>query len=406
MRSVLIAGGGIGGLATALALARRGHAVTVFERSREFGEIGAGLQLGPNGMRALHRLGCAGEVLHRAVPVRHLRVLDGATGTLLVQVDLLGAFRERFGHPYVVAHRAHLHAVLLSACRSSGRVRLHAGSPVTDLRHDDAGVAVQVADDRWFLGSTLVGADGLHSVVRTRVLDDGPPRPSGHTTYRAVLPAEVVPAHLRPDSATLWAAPGRHAVHYPIDGGRQVNVVVTVDNAATRPVSGAVVPAVPVLKAFARFASPVRDLMALVPRWTAWVLCDREPVARWGAGRITLLGDAAHPMVQYAAQGACMALEDAVELAHQVDAHEDIVQALHRYAEIRAPRTGRVQRTARALGSDFYHLDGARALERNALLSSLTQEELQDRLAWLYEDHLSPDGSVVTGAGSGRGKTT
>jgi salicylate hydroxylase len=230
-----------------------------------------------------------------------------------------------------------------------------------------------------------VGADGLRSAIRTQVVGDGAPIVSGHTTFRSVIPTGRMPEELRWNAATLWAGPKCHIVHYPLKGWQVFNLVATYDSGATEAVIGKPVDTDLVRATFGHVCERARRIIAHGENWRQWVLCDREPVRNWVDGRALLLGDAAHPMLQYFAQGACMALEDAVCLAHEVERHAtDLDAAFAAYNRSRAPRTGRVQMGSRLLGQLVYHPEGAKADVRNAVLGAMSPEDHYLRLQWLY----------------------
>lgn len=386
MLHALVAGGGIGGLACALALARGGHRVTVLERRPDPTEIGAGIQIAPNGFHALDRLGVGRAVRAGAVRVEALRLLDDTSGETLARLPLTGAYRRRFGGPYAVVGRRDLHHPLLAGCRAAPGITLVTGATATGYAQGPDGVTLHTADGRTVRGDLLVGADGLWSAIRTGVVGDGPPRVSGHTIHRAVVPVERVPEHLRWNSVTLWAGAGRHVVHYLIDGGRHLNLAVTVDDGARDVVSGRPVPREHVLDRLDGLRPAARTLAALADDWREWVLCDRDPVATWTDGRVALLGDAAHPMLQYAAQGACQALEDAVVLGDLLSgAGPDAVpERLTAYEDARRSRAGCAQLLAREMGTHLYHPAGTGARSRDALLRSLSVEDLYRKVSWLH----------------------
>ncbi|MFH9138919.1 3-hydroxybenzoate 6-monooxygenase [Streptomyces sp. NPDC017524] len=385
MAELLVAGGGIGGLAVALAAAGRGYRVTVLERRDAFTELGAGIQLAPNAFRALDRLGVGEQVRERAVFIDELRLMDGTTDEVINTMSLGTAYRERFGNPYAVVHRTDLYQPLLDACRRTPGVELCTGAAVTGYEQDADRVTAVLANGERVGGDALVGADGIHSAVRAQMIRDGEPLVSGHTIYRSVIPMDRVPEHLRSNAVTLWAGPGWHFVHYPISGGREFNLAVTKDDGAREAVTGRPTPADHVLAQFPEIGPKAGLLLRLGEQWKSWVLCDRDPVPGWTDGRVVLTGDAAHPMLQYAAQGACMALEGAVHLGSVLDCDAgDLPQRLidHNYA--RAPRTARAQQVARAMGREVYHPAGVAAKERNAEIGSLSQAELHGKVAWLH----------------------
>lgn len=381
----LIAGGGIGGLAAALSIAHHGNHAEVLERSPEFGEIGAGIQLAPNAFHTLDTLGIGRSVQQRAVHIDELRFMDGTTGERVASMPLTGAYRDRFGAPYPVAHRGDLHRELLDACAAHPRVTLRTSSAVVRYAQTAESVAVRTRAGGELVGDALLGADGIRSAVRSQLLGDGPPRISGHTIYRSVIPMEQVPPELRWNTVTLWAGRKWHFVHYPISGGRFLNLAATRDDGAAHVVSGRPVPREQVLNAFTGLSDTAAALLALGRGWKEWVLCDRDPVERWTDGRVALLGDAAHPMLQYAAQGACMALEDAVVLGQRLaGACSDVPGALERFAAERRPRTAAAQQVARAMGEQLYHPAGEAARERNRTLSALSDDELLQKVEWLH----------------------
>ena len=382
---ILIAGGGVGGLAAALGLARKGRSVVVLEKAAELGEIGAGIQLGPNAFHAFDRLGVGDAARAIAVHIDRLRLMDAVGGGEIAHMDLGEDFRARFGNPYAVIHRGDLHGVFLRACREHPRVELRTSCAVVGYAQDGARVSARLASGEVVRGAALIGADGLWSKVRAQLVGDGPPRVSGHTTYRSVIPTERMPEDLRWNAATLWAGPKCHIVHYPLSGWKAFNLVVTYHNDAPEPVAGKPVDEEEVMAGFRHVHPRARDIIRHGTDWKLWVLCDRDPVERWVDGRVALLGDAAHPTLQYLAQGACMAMEDAACLAETVEAHPDRVEAaLEEYRRRRVLRTARVQLQSRAIGEHVYHPAGAHALLRNAVMSAKSQEEWRDALAWLY----------------------
>lgn len=386
MAHILVAGGGIGGLAAAIALADQGHRITVLERRPEFTEFGAGIQLAPNAFTALDRLGVGDGVRERAVFIDQLRLMDGTTDELINAMPLTGGYRERFGNPYVVVHRTDLYRPLLDACRAHApRIELRTEATVVGYTQD-TGHAVAVLDSGERLtADALIGADGIRSTVRGQLLGDGEPRVSGHTIYRSVIPMERVPEQLRSNTVTLWAGPKWHFVHYPISGGRYLNLAATRDDGATVPVIGRPVPREHVLAEFPGLGPTPGRLLELGEDWKCWVLCDRDPADRWVDGRVALLGDAAHPMLQYAAQGACMALEDAVLLGDLLDCPaERIPGRLAVYNAARGRRTAKAQLIAREMGRQVYHPAGTAAKERNDRLSALSAGELHDLVDWLH----------------------
>uniref|UniRef100_UPI0024A8130C 3-hydroxybenzoate 6-monooxygenase n=1 Tax=Streptomyces sp. CC208A TaxID=3044573 RepID=UPI0024A8130C len=383
MARIIVAGGGIGGLAAALSVERQGHDVVVLERRRAFEELGAGIQLGPNAFWALDRLGVGADVRDRAVFIDELRFMDGTSGACVARMPLTESYRARFRNPYAVVHRGDLYEPLLRACRAASRVTLVAGASVTGYTQDAERVTVALADGTSVTGDALIGADGIRSVVRAQLVGDGEPRVSGHTIYRSVIPMEKVPEDLRWNAVTLWAGPAWHFVHYAIGGGEYLNLAATRDDGATVAVAGEPVDRTHVLSEFPGLGDTTRRLLELGEDWRTWVLCDRDPVGDWTDGRVTLLGDAAHPMLQYAAQGACMALEDAVALGELLD-RDAIAPSLRKYASERYDRTAKAQLVAREMGTQLYHPAGDGAKARNAMLSAFSETDLHDKVDWLH----------------------
>jgi salicylate hydroxylase len=382
---VLVVGGGIGGLAAALALARQGVHVRVLEQAAEFKEIGAGIQLGPNVFRMFERLGITDAVTKLAVFPENLILLDCVTKQELARVPLDQGFRDRFKHPYAVIHRADIHGVLLDACRRSERIALETSQQVVAIEDDGARVTVATAQGRRCTGAALVGADGLWSKVRNHLLGDGRPRVSGHIAYRAVLPTAEMPAHLRWPSMTIWAGEKTHLVHYPLRGGALFNLVAVFHSDRYEEGWDSYGDAAELHQRFAGTCDEVRALLAKIESWRMWVLCDRNPVKEWSRGRVTLLGDAAHPMLQYLAQGACMAIEDAVCLADQLaEAHGDVPAALVAYQNARYLRTGRVQITARVFG-EVLHASGVARELRAMMFAARDPQQSREAMAWLYD---------------------
>lgn len=382
---IIIAGGGIGGLATALGLAQKGYTSIILEKSAQLGEIGAGIQLGPNAFHAFDYLGVGDEARKMAVYIDNLRLMDALSGDEIARIPLGDDFRTRFGNPYAVVHRGDLHKVFLDACKASDLIDINTSADVVDYQQDQSKVTVFLKNKEQLTGRALIGADGLWSNVRNKLVGDGAPRVSGHTTYRSVIPYGDMPVDLRWNAATLWAGPKCHIVHYPLSGWKYFNLVVTYHNDVHEPVAGLPVDYDEVKKGFEHVAPIARQIIERGKDWKLWVLCDRDPIMNWVDGRVALLGDAAHPMLQYLAQGACMAMEDAVCLSVEMQAHSgDIEPALNAYQVRRRIRTARVQLQSREVGDHIYHPDGAHAQLRNQIMGAKSPEEWYDVMAWLY----------------------
>ena len=382
---VIVAGGGIGGLAAALGLGREGIDVLVLERAPVLGEIGAGIQLGPNAFHCFDILGIGDAARGMAVFIDKLRLMDAMSGEEITHIPLDAPFRRRFGNPYAVVHRGDLHGVFLRACKDSARIKLRTGCEVVGYEQDGGSVTALLHSGERIRGSALIGADGLWSNIRKQIVGDGPPHVSGHTTYRSVIPTEQMPEDLRWNAATLWAGPKCHIVHYPLSDWRVFNLVVTCHNHAPEPVAGKTCDAEEVMQGFRHVHPRAREIIGIGSDWKQWVLCDREPTATWVDGRAALLGDAAHPTLQYFAQGACMAMEDGVALAEEIRARPTrIAEALESYQRRRTLRTARVQLQSRAIGEHIYHPSGAHAALRNAVMRAKSPQDWYDELAWLY----------------------
>jgi len=389
---VVIVGGGIGGMAAALALAQKGVRTQVLEQASEFKEVGAGIQLGPNVFRMFDVLGLTEAVSRLAVFPENLIMLDAITGEEVTRVPLDGRFRAKFTHPYALIYRPDLLAVLLEACRSNGLIELHTSRKVVAVDEHGDGVTARTDSGTSYDGAALIGADGLWSTIRQLIVGDGKPQVAGHITYRAVLPTKEVPEHLRRWSMTFWAGEKVHLVIYPLRGGDLYNLVAVFHSNRYEEGWDSFGDPAELHERFAKTCAPVRTLLGKIESWRMWVLCDRPPAKTWSKGRMTLIGDAAHPMLQYLAQGACMAIEDAVCLANRVEtAQGDYAAAFEAYQAARYLRTGRVQIMARVYG-EFYHASGVARELRNMMLSARTAEQSFEAMEWLYGADSGPTG--------------
>lgn len=381
--NILIAGGGIGGLGAALALAQRGHAVQVFERTAAFREIGAGIQLGPNVFKMFDRLGVRDAMLELAAIPKALVMRCALQGHEITRVPLGAGFQARFGQPYAVIHRGDMHGVLLRACMAHPAITLTTGRAARDYSRIGNQVALYFEDGSSERGDLVIGADGLWSRIRTAMLGAEKPVISGHIAYRAVLPMAEVPGGIPRDEVLLHAGPRLHLVHYPLRRGELMNLVAVFHSAEySEGWDQAGDPAL-LARHFARTRPELRAMLEKIDTWKYWVLCDREPKRGWQDGGAVLLGDAAHPMLQYLAQGANMALEDALCLADMLDALP-LREALPAYENARVLRTGRVQSMARIYG-EIYHAADVRAELRDAMLMGRAPEAAWEGMAWLYD---------------------
>jgi len=396
--NILVAGGGIGGLAAAIALARRGHAVEILEQSAQFAEVGAGIQLGPNVTRRLRAMDLLDQVQALAACPQALAVHSADTGSLVARLPLADAALRKYGSPYLCIHRADLHRVLLDAAKATAGIALHAGACITRVTTRAQAVEVQTQDMRAWTGDGLLGADGLWSAVRPHVVQAcDPPRATGHTAWRALCPADEVPAALRSADVRVWLGERMHAVAYPVRGGDALNLVVLAETDAG-PGAGGALREDPrdwdqqanldaLRRAVGERCGGVRPLIDAMPHWRAWRLHDRPPLrgARdMARERMALLGDAAHPMLPYLAQGAGMAIEDAAclgECLADADAAE-LPGALARYAGLRWRRNAQVQQRSRK-NAEIFHYGGPMRLARDAALRVLGTRLLD--APWLYE---------------------
>jgi 2-polyprenyl-6-methoxyphenol hydroxylase-like FAD-dependent oxidoreductase len=382
---LLISGGGIGGLAAAMVLAQDGHRVTLFEQAATFGEIGAGIQLGPNIFRMFDYLGLTEAINRVAFFPPGLGMNDVRTGEKVVRVPLGDVARATYGFPYGVIYRADLHQVFLDACRAQPNVTLRTSAKVESFKQSADGVTVQLEGGEVVEGSALIGADGMWSRIREAVVGDGKPRVSGHIAYRAVLKREDVPAHLWSDDVTLWGGEKTHLVHYPLRRGELFNLVAVFHSNKYDEGWNTFGDTAELTERFAEACPQVKELLGKIETWKMWVLCDREPVKNWTDRRVTLLGDAAHPMLQYLAQGAGQAIEDAVVMREALrHTRGDLPQAFQKYQQARYLRTGRVQLTARFYG-DIYHAAGVQRELRNQMFQSGTESAGFAGLKWMYD---------------------
>jgi len=380
---VLVAGGGIGGLAAALALTRRGFSVKVLEQAPQLGEIGAGIQLGPNAFAAFDALGVGEKARARAVYTDEMVMHDALDEALVGRIPTGEAFRRRFGNPYAVIHRADVHMSLLEGAQESDRTQVLTSTTVQRIDQDESGVTVHDTKGGVHRGCALIGADGVKSAVRRQYVADEA-RVSGHVVYRAVVDKKDFPQDLQWNAASIWVGPNCHLVHYPLRGGEQYNVVVTFHSRDKEEWSVREGSREEVQSYFEGICAKARQLIDLPKDWKRWATADREPIGQWTFGRATLLGDAAHPTLQYLAQGACMALEDAVTLGEALRVHDnDFARAFDHYQRSRVARTARIVLSAREMGRIF-HAKGVERLVRNDLWKGRSPERYYDAMEWLY----------------------
>ncbi len=383
---VLIAGGGIGGMAAALACARQGMAVQLLERSAQFSEVGAGIQMGPNVTRILQGWGLGDALEQVASFPSGLLARDAQSGQVMGRLRLADRAQSRYGAPYATIHRADLHGLLLAAARLAG-AQTHVGQTLQAWHESADDLEVQTQQGPTWRANVLVGADGVWSAVRQQLLADGAPRFTGHLAYRAMLPQADLPLALRSNEVTVWMGPRLHVVHYPVRAGQWLNLVAIVQSAKPDQAQDwdLAANAKNLMQAMGGVGQDLQARLASVPDWRLWALHDRASMASAGQmaqGRVALLGDAAHPMRPYLAQGAGMAIEDAQVLAQSLATGQgSVAQRLLRYAELRWARNAQVQNRAVRNGQIF-HARGALAWGRN-LSMRLMGERLMD-LPWLY----------------------
>jgi len=381
---ILIAGGGIGGCAAALALSRKGYSSTIIEQSEEFSEIGAGIQLGPNVHKMFERLNIDEAIKEIAFYPENIIMNDGITGECITRVDTGQKFRDRFKAPYGVIHRADLLDVLLKACQETDLITMHTSTEIIDYEENGDNVVAITKNDKEFKGGALIAADGLWSKIRKKIVNDGDPIVSGHIAYRAVLPIDEVPELAKNNDVVLWAGPRFHLVHYKLRRGELLNIVAVFHSDRYEEGWDAFGDPEELRARFAKARKEVQTLLDKINSWKMWVLCDREPVKVWSKGPVTLLGDAAHPMLQYLAAGAGMALEDAVVLADLLEKNDsNFTKTFVKYENARYLRTGRVQTIARIYGQ-IYHAGGVVGELRTEMLKG-RDPHYYEGLAWLYD---------------------
>lgn len=384
---VLIVGGGIAGVATALALGRQGHPVQLLEQADQIGAIGYGVQIGPNVMPMLERLGVAEAARRAAYLPEQILLYELNSARPLIDIPLRTPhFEQRYGgSPYIAIHRVDFHNLLLDACRSHPNIDLSQMTQVVSYRHTDTGAAVTTADGRTLHGRAVIGADGLRSRLRQQLHPDDVPRDTGYAAHRTIVPMQDAPASIRGRlGVTMWTGPGFHTIYYPLRQRQEMNIVVIVQvppglDATDEPRYRAHIAALS-----QHACAEARDVLSLVNLERRWSIADREPIRRWSDGCFTLIGDAAHATLQSLAQGAGMAVEDAVVLADLVgEAGGDFAAAFRRFERERFLRTARVQLESRELWT-MYHCDGAAAEVRTQQLTERSADDFYRCLDWLW----------------------
>ena len=389
---IYVVGAGLGGVAAALGLARKGHQVRIIEETPELGVIGYGIQLGPNVFPMFRKLGIEAEVLKHAHFPPDVKMLDAITSDEIIKVHTGAPFRERFKDPYVVIHRVDLHGVLLDAVRKLPNVEILPSTPLASYENKSDHVLIKTPDGRSFEAAAVIGSDGLGSAVRHQMVGEEKPRPIGFVAHRTIVPLDQVSKEVAVDDVILWGGPGFHIVQYPLRNRTLFNIVAVfrtenlyerADEETYRQV---------LMKTYATAHPLMHEMLRMMDLKRRWVIADRDPIRNWTDGRVALLGDAAHPTLQSFAQGACMAIEDAVVLAEYIElAGEDYQKAFKAYEKARYLRTARIVLESRSLW-EFYHLGGLEAEVRNDACRTKSQEDVYKCLEWIYDGVKLPTG--------------
>jgi 3-hydroxybenzoate 6-monooxygenase len=395
---IIIVGGGLGGLTTALALARRGFTVRVLEGAPEFGAIGFGIQFGPNVFHALDRIGVSAAVLEKADAPPAVMMFDALDGKEVARIPTGASFRQRFKYPYIIIHRIDLHNVLLDACRHDPKITLVDDAMVARFEESRDGVTVTTEDGRSFQGVLLVGADGIRSRTRAQMFADGEPLPNGFMGFRTIVPMSDVTANVQRDIVALWGGPGFHIVHYPLRHGTLFNIVAVFRRSTHSERGDAAAYRAELEQAYRNAHPTMKALLAMLDLQRRQAVGDRDPIRHWHKGRVVLLGDAAHPTLQSLAQGACMAIEDGSCLADCIaDAGGDYEAAFRRYESARSLRTARVTVESRYMW-DVYHADGIAREVYWQMLGERSEADTFQCLSWLYDGFRLPDKAALSAA--------
>ncbi len=382
-RSLLIVGGGIGGLAVAIRASQEGMNVTVLEQAQEFTEVGAGIQLGPNALAVLDKLGVYSNLKKLSVFPKRIVIKDAISAETLTILDLGPAFIQQFGYPYIVAHRSDLLNELLKACQQQSNITLMTKKKVVSIDSDEEGASVICQDGTSYHADVVIGADGIKSNVRKYIIDDEPV--SDHfVAYRGTVPVEKVADFINLDELYLWIGPDLHFVQYPVRATELLNQVAVFKSKKYQADSDNWGTVAELEEAYAPCCEQIKRGLSYINKDMRWAMYDREPISTWTKNRVTLLGDAAHPMYQYLAQGACQALEDADRIIENVvNQPNDIDLALSQYEAERTERTSKVQRGARLFGNMKHASDPATLILRNKVFRDRKYDDYS-AVDWIY----------------------
>jgi 2-polyprenyl-6-methoxyphenol hydroxylase-like FAD-dependent oxidoreductase len=388
---IIIVGGGLGGLTTALALGRAGRPVRILEQAPEFGAIGYGIQLGPNVIPMFDRLGVTDAVLAKGDVPDACIMLDAYSGDEIARIPLGASFRARFRHPYVIIHRVDLHQVLMDACREHPEITFEPGTLASGFEDRGDRVVVHIADGRSVEGGALIGADGLRSTIRAQLRQEGEPHQFGYVAQRTIVPMSAVADAVPRQNVYLWSGPGFHMVHYPLRHGTLFNMVAVYRTPTFADRLDEQHHRAEIARIYAGTHPAMQTMLDMMELERRWPLADRDPIRHWHKGRVTTVGDAAHPTLQSLAQGACMAIEDGVCLATLIDlADGDHARAFAQYQSARYRRTARLQLESRYMWGIYHAEDIARDVMRDTF-AGRTEDDVFRCLAWLYDGFQIPD---------------
>jgi salicylate hydroxylase len=382
---VFVVGAGLGGLTAAACLRRAGYDVTVFEQAAALGEVGAGVQIGPNAVRVLQEIGLIDAFEKVAVRPTSLDVCDWKTGGVLNTIILGESYEARYGLPYYHVHRADLHALLADAFEAMAPDRIRLNAKCVGLDQLGPEIRLTFADGTTAVGDVVIGADGIHSSVREGLFGPDNPRFTGIVAFRGTVPLDRMPPGMIERKGYNWSGPDHHFVHYLLKGGSLMNCVGVCDKKDWRVESWSVEGDMAEFRSeFSGWHETIQSLIDGMDRCFKWALYDREPLDQWSRGHATLLGDACHPMLPFLAQGACMAIEDGYVLTHCLRTNDNVAAALKAYERIRLPRVSRVQLGARERGESLHLTDPKAMAERNA--RNAADPELRAReMDWIYD---------------------